>query len=489
MRPLESLILLFCLAFVFSLVVMVRFGSRQVIAAALTGLVLFIAHLFTEGFRWHMLPAYFLLLFVVAWILLTGRKIPDPSSKSSSRIPGMITLLVWIFAWALPAYIFPVFTFEKPSGPFAVGTVARCLVGDPGQNNETLRRIMVQIWYPAEPGTGLGIASYHPNPEHLASQLADALSVPRLLFGNLFQVKTNTLLNADMSGVHRRFPVLLFSHGLNGYRFQNTFQVEELASHGYIVIAIDHPGFSSGTVFPDGRTFPVHQLAEFNEEELRTFVFKWVSDARFVLDYLAAINRADPDNLFTNRLDLSRIGYLGHSLGGTVAAEMLSLDGRIKAGLDMDGYPLGKAHDRKPKSTFMHLESDRSLSDISDKDLTALRMTRQSLKQLKEVWDRRTEQLCRKGFSLKLRGSRHFDFSDCPLWTPLASSLGLTGDVSPRRIHRIINDVTLAFFDTFLKDQPSPLLSMTASSYPEIEWMFPAVPLHGQGVSIRQVKT
>jgi predicted dienelactone hydrolase len=415
-----------------------------------------------------MVPAYCLLILSAVQLTRMSSKTTDPP-RGKNRITAGIGISVFIIAWILPAYFFPVFTFQRPTGPFAVGTVSRCWIDESRQAEKKGRRLMLQIWYPAEPGTGSGIARYHPNVDYLASELAGALGLPRLMFGNLLQVKTNSLLQARLAGARQQYPLLLFSHGLNGYRFQNTFQTEELASHGYIVIAIDHSDLSSGTVFPDGRTSPVRRFDSFSEERLKAFVLEWVSDARFVLDRLTAINKADPDAMFTNRLDLTRIGYFGHSLGGTTAAETLSLDGRIKAGLDMDGYPLGNAYKRLAKQPFMHLESDRSLSDISDEELNALHMTRQLLQHLKEVWDQRTAKLCRNGFFLKIRGSKHFDFSDCPLWTPLASLMGLTGNLAPRRVHRIINDFTLAFFDTFLKGKESPLLDRSSIDYPEVE--------------------
>jgi alpha-beta hydrolase superfamily lysophospholipase len=47
--------------------------------------------------------------------------------------------------------------------------------------------------------------------------------------------------------------VLLFLEGATGFRQMNTFQVEELVSHGYVVAAIDQPGAAAAVVFPDGR--------------------------------------------------------------------------------------------------------------------------------------------------------------------------------------------------------------------------------------------
>jgi hypothetical protein len=47
--------------------------------------------------------------------------------------------------------------------------------------------------------------------------------------------------------------VLLFSYGWGGFRAQNTHQVKELASHGYIFAALAHTYDAAAAVFPDGR--------------------------------------------------------------------------------------------------------------------------------------------------------------------------------------------------------------------------------------------
>ena len=48
------------------------------------------------------------------------------------------------------------------------------------------------------------------------------------------------------------YPLLIFLQGATGFRQMNTFQVEHLVSHGYIVASIDQPGAPAAVVFPDG---------------------------------------------------------------------------------------------------------------------------------------------------------------------------------------------------------------------------------------------
>jgi hypothetical protein len=100
---------------------------------------------------------------------------------------------------------------------------------------------MAQFWYPAE--TGEKLAAYNP--------VSDSKRT-----GGFFSKKIETHANADapVASDGAPFPVLIFSPEWDGQRWQNTAQAEDLASHGFIVAALDHPYDSALTVLPDGRT-------------------------------------------------------------------------------------------------------------------------------------------------------------------------------------------------------------------------------------------
>jgi predicted dienelactone hydrolase len=480
MRPFECVFLFVDLLYVLWFIFSVNYYRKIGVGFVAASIASFILHFITEGYRWHMLPAY-LLLFVSMVLTLKDLFLRIDNNKAHRRsgiIAGTIGMFLFIVAASLPAYVFPVFKFEKPTGPYAVGTVSRYWVDHSRYRDWTAgsgnpREIMVQIWYPAEPGTGTGISPYHPHVKYLTHELARTFGLPRLMFSNFHYVMSNSLTNAQMVTDRQHYPVLLFSHGFNGYRSQNTFQVEELASHGYIVVGIDHSYVAAGTAFPDGRVAPAHRLDNFTENAMKPFLDEWVADARFVLDQLSRLNAADPGRTFTNRLDLTRVGYFGHSFGGAAAAQTLSIDSRFKAGINMDGFPFGNAHIRGVKQPFMHLQSDRSLADISEEELVSMNMTPQKLQRYSIEWNRRMQRICGRGYIMKIRGTKHFDFSDCPLWTPLTSWIGFTGKIAPKRIHVIINAYTLAFFDKHLRGKGSPLLSGPSLQYAEVAFTLP----------------
>ena len=477
MRPLECVLLFLNLLCVIWLI----FPWRNVHKVtfnflAVTSMAALIAHFMAEGYRWHMLPAYSL---VIAQVIFTinnrfassHRSNPYAMSRGITVAFGTLYLTI---AVALPAYLFPVFKFEKPTGPYAVGTASRYWIDfsrreDHSRGTLNPRELMVQIWYPAEHSRGLLTAPYHPNIDYLTEELSRVFGIPRLMLSNFHYVMSNSLIGAKISTSRQKFPILFFSHAFNGHRFQNTFQVEELASHGYVVVGIDHSYVSVGTVFPDGRLVPAHRLDHFTEDGLRPFLNEWVADARFVLDQLSKINVVNPKDMFTNRLDLTKVGYFGHSFGGAAAAQTLSIDSRFKAGISMDGYPFGNAHSQGVKQPFLQLQSDRSLREVSDEELAFMNMTRQELQISVAEWNRRIQRICSNGYIMRLKRTGHYDFSDCPLWTPLASWLGFTGKISPKRVHSIINVYTLAFFDKYLQGLDSSLLHGSSPEYPEVE--------------------
>ena len=118
--------------------------------------------------------------------------------------------------------------------------------------------------------------------------------------------------------------------------------IEELVSHGYIVVGIDHPYTSAQVTFPDGHGVAYEANPEFDtSEELYQYNVQGVgiraADASFVLDTLTQWNKHDPNQLLEGKLDLDCVGIFGHSYGGATTAEALAQDDRFKAGLSLEG--------------------------------------------------------------------------------------------------------------------------------------------------------
>ena len=80
---------------------------------------------------------------------------------------------------------------------------------------------------------------------------ARVLGLPPFVFSHFADVRTHAVEGRVPVG--GRHPVLVFLTGLYGYRQSNTFQVEELVSHGYVVVGLDQPGAAAAVRPPGGR--------------------------------------------------------------------------------------------------------------------------------------------------------------------------------------------------------------------------------------------
>ena len=204
-----------------------------------------------------------------------------------------------------------------PTGAFHVGTRSIALTDRARREPQVPtqpRSLVIQIWYPAAAGTRP--ASYMP--PAVARFLASSAGVQPAL---LETVKLNA--TADAAPLTRRggWPVVLFSPGFGVERELYAGLVEDLASHGYIVVTIDHPHDASVVEFPDG-----HVVAPSSQMDITAALAVRVADTRFVLTELARLGRA---GFFAGRLDLGHVGMFGHSLGGAAAASTMLVDPRI----------------------------------------------------------------------------------------------------------------------------------------------------------------
>ncbi|ATY14722.1 lipase [Amycolatopsis sp. AA4] len=218
-----------------------------------------------------------------------------------------------------PAAAETTFELPTPTGPHAIGERDVHLV-DQARNRE----LMISVWYPARPGTG-------PKARYLPAQAASyfdqgaapALGLPT---GKVdwAAVETHARANAPAAG---RWPVVVYSPGWASLRALGSATAEDLASRGYIVVTIDHTGEAPFVVFPDGRVVFSSQ-----SKDLVAGMRTRVADVRFVLDQLPGIPGLG------KAMDVSRLGLIGHSFGGDTAAEVSTVDSRVDAVADLDGW-------------------------------------------------------------------------------------------------------------------------------------------------------
>ena len=251
------------------------------------------------------------------------------------------------------------FDLPRPNGCHPVGT-RTIVLRDPRRS----RDLLVTMWYPAMESTST-LAPY------MDKKTADALAEEWKLQPNFQRlVLTHARLQAPLAE-RGPFPVVLLEHGSGVVPAIYTVLAEGLASSGFIVVATNHPPDSLISVFPDGHElkFTPYWPAEADRRTQGVAIGRFadevlVADVRFVLDQLQEMN--SHDRFWHGHLDLSKIGIVGHSMGGTTAALATQKEPRILAGANLDGstYP-GMNADVRPipvQKPFLFLATEEHAS-------------------------------------------------------------------------------------------------------------------------------
>ena len=263
-----------------------------------------------------------------------------------------------------------------------------------------------------------------------------------------------------VSHAESSYPLLIFSHGWNGSRAQNSFQAIQFASNGYIVAAIDHTYGAVLTVFPDGTLAYNNPSAlpsgppESNYQSVANkLVDQWSGDIGFVLDILDQMNGDDPEHGLTGLLDLEKVGIFGHSTGGGATVEFCGRDPRCKAGFGMDVYlkPVSETVlDMGLQQPFLFMFSEAWSSDSNWQLFNKLYLNSDDAS------------------VMTIMGTAHYDFSDLPILSPIADQLGLKGPLNGKRVVEITSVYPLAFFDSIFNGIAAPLLEGQSPDYPEV---------------------
>lgn len=147
-------------------------------------------------------------------------------------------------------------------------------------------------------------------------------------------------------------PLIVFSHGAFGFSGSNYSTCAELASRGYTVAGIDHTYHALFTSDTEGKmtiadmkfinTVMEHNATDNPEKEYadnKEWLDLRVKDTDFALNTIIGLAESG-DKVFGNT-DTSRIGLLGHSLGGAAAAQTARNRSNNSAVINLDGTLTG----------------------------------------------------------------------------------------------------------------------------------------------------
>ncbi len=428
----------------------------QLVPAAVS--IVTLAHFTLEGYRWQMIPLYLLVLILTSLPFFISEIRP---------LAAYLTLVLVAVSTALPILL-PVPKIASPGGIYEVGTTSYEFIDTARKElysgKDEPRRFLVRVWYPAEVTSTAKHAPWMSESKIYAPEISKFLGLPSFFLDHLALSVSPAYLDVPPATTTEPYPIILFSHGWNGFNAQNTGQAVELASHGYVVVSTQHTYGAVVTVFPDGTiasnnptALPENAEDPNYENVARKLVNQWAGDMDFVLDQFQVFYE-DTNNIFFQKLDMERIGVYGHSTGGGAAIQFCGVDSRCKAVLGMDPFMRPVSAEVieggiSQPSFFMFSQGWTDLVDSKNNKL--FNQFYPSVKNNLGV--------------ISINGTKHFDFSDLPLLSPIAPQLGLKGPLNGKRVTEIVNSYLLDFFETTLKNKPSSLFDGSFNDFGEVK--------------------
>jgi predicted dienelactone hydrolase len=350
----------------------------------------------------------------------------------------------------------------RKAGPYRVGVRTEVFV-DEGRTCAVTgqpRTLVTEIWYPAT-------ADAKRKPLNTFSDYfvrqagVQAAAMAMAAFGGNFEEVAKNFKNSAHRGADIRkgeFPLLIFSHGNGGFRHQNTFQCEYLASHGYVVAAPDHTGNAGITVLPE--SVVPYQSATRGDERRDDRP----KDASFLITHLWKLS-GEKGHWLSGRLTKEQVGVLGHSFGGFTSCRISELDDRVKAIMPMTLAITSRDPEEvkmcKIPAMVILGDADRTVGPMGNMASTNWYKTAGGPKYL-----------------LNFKGAVHFTFTEMPQINPnFGDGIGVEKDdegkvkfefSDPFEAQRITNEYSVAFFDTFVKGDKSAKAFVDKNHYPEV---------------------
>ena len=274
------------------------------------------------------------------------------------------------------------------------------------------------------------------------------------------------------------FPLVIFSHGAFGYYQSNYSTYAELASHGYIVVALDHPHHSFFTTDTSGAavivdTNFINDVMRINdiESEEETFMLshEWLKlrtdDENFVLDTIidaaksrslnSAWNTDDADTIskVVAEIDIDKIGLFGHSLGGATSVSLGRERKDVDAVIVLDGTMLGERTEVEDgKYVYYNEPYPVPILDFTKANDYNEREQYKSENGYPYVNEYVIDN-ANDGRTVIFSNAEHMDFTDLPLISPFLASILGSGDIDHEEMMNKVNGIVLNWFDYYLKNE------------------------------------
>jgi len=400
-----------------------RKEEKGIISIAL--LVLFGLLLITGVLEWSF--RYAAILFVLVIQALVGAVILVRKKETEYRLGKNILRFVrncFIFTFALSlAILFPQYEQPKTTGGYEVAAAKytwtdNSRVEEFSKSGEN-RALTVEFWYPE---------------------------------------------NAD-----KTYPLVVFSHGAFGFSGSNYSTFSELASNGYVVASIGHTYHAFYTMDTNGMlttvdTDFINKAAEINavhdtqhEEEIYNTTSKWMKlrtdDENFVLDRILAECENNSAAALFSIINTGKIGLMGHSLGGASSAQIGRVRNDIDAVIVLDGTMLGEEVAFENNAVVLN-DSPYPVPLLNVYAEDHYTNSKELVGDSYNNFYATENAVC--AYETVFKNAGHLNLTDLPLFSPLLARMLGVGTIDERYCIKIMNEVVLAFFDSYLKDAGAP---------------------------------
>lgn len=403
-----------------------KFKSWVRIATFITFTGFSLTHIIDWGFQWYLLGALLLIFAIISRFKLFANKFgKKPYESWRVIIRGIFMVIIFSFV-TMPAIVFPQYKEPEITGKYKVNTSTHTFIDtdriEAFTNTGENRRLTVQFWFP--------------------------------------------------ESTKEKYPLIVFSHGAFGVRMSNTSTFMELASNGYVVCSIDHPYHAAGTMDVDGnlilgsRKFMQEVIdanSDLNSEKEQFELYEnWMDlrtgDINFILNTI--LENAE-NNLVTEYeiIDKSRIGLMGHSLGGAASTQLGRERKDISGVINLDGSMLGEYR----MSTNGDIVINTDPYPMPLLNFYSEYVVKELIANPEYVYPNKyISSISTNAFEVYIKGSNHMSYTDLSMVSPiLADKLaGVSGGLSKATVDKYycietMNKLVLEFFNSYVKGQGS----------------------------------
>ncbi|KAG2764870.1 hypothetical protein PC129_g22392 [Phytophthora cactorum] len=370
--------------------------------------------------RCELLPLYASLgLIVLRSVLLPSTTTATASFWSLHPVFDTLGAVSVALAWA-SSLLFPWPELSQLHGPYQ--TI--------GCRSMRLGGIECRVFYPStdnpqsdtkKRSTNQNLVPYLHHGRHLMKGLGVFSKMPAWLFHNMSNAHLAAFQDVPVASppaASDGWPLVIFSHGLAGSLELYSYVNQQLASHGYVVVVPNHCDGSACVCSPEpGRIEYYQQITAEVRDDIDGAGFRFrngqlqqrVSEVRAVLD--AIKQNATADSVF-RRCDLTNVSVAGHSFGAATALTAAHQDARFKKMVLLDAWMEPLDHDVRdglgPRVPALHLMSEHFLHWRPNAESTERHARGCTHARSRLTW---------------LRGTRHNNFSDIPVFSPTVNRL------------------------------------------------------------------